>query len=470
MSAQSSTDNPYLNRPLGALFLRTAAPIIFVMCLNGAQNIVDAWILGQYIGAEALGAVTVVFPLFFVLVALSALVASGMSSELARALGAGDMSRAYERLAGAHGLAFAISLALIFGFALFGTGIIEFIAGGDTPMARDAHSYLQILVYAAPLSFAIALQSDALRVEGRVALMTIAGIFITLMNAGLDWLFVARLGLGVAGSAKATVLAQLLGMAIIIAYRASGRTRLGLRLPMMQSGTRGWGRILSLGIPQSFNLIGLSLTSGSVIAMVRLYAPDDYDTLVAAYGVIMRVLSFAFLGQLGMSHALTAIAGNNIGAGQYARANRALHIAMGIGLLYAVTIETVLITQSAALGAVFVDDAGVVAAVGRIMPVVVMFYFAAGPQAMVGAFFQAMGDARRAAIMGLSRIYLFVLPLTFVLPRFLGEPGIWMTTPIAELCMVCITTTVLVTWARGRGAGLLELAPVATAPVKPARP
>ncbi len=86
--------NAFLRGSLPALFLRTAAPIILIMATSGLLTVVDAYFLGEYVGPDALAAVTLMFPAFMLLAAFSTLVASGMASMLARLLGAGDIARA----------------------------------------------------------------------------------------------------------------------------------------------------------------------------------------------------------------------------------------------------------------------------------------------------------------------------------------------------------------------------------------
>jgi Na+-driven multidrug efflux pump len=77
-------NNIYLEGPLPALFARTATPIIVVMGVNGLFTVVDAYFLGAYVGADALTAVTLMFPLYMLLVALSTLVSNGFASVFAR--------------------------------------------------------------------------------------------------------------------------------------------------------------------------------------------------------------------------------------------------------------------------------------------------------------------------------------------------------------------------------------------------
>ena len=71
---------------------------------------------------------------------------------------------------------------------------------------------------------------------------------------------------------------------------------------------------------------------------------------------------------------------------------------------------------------------------------------------MISTDFQAIGDAPRAAILGLGRTYLFVLPLTLILPTVFGETGIWIVNPAAECLMLGVTATVLFQNARRTGA------------------
>ena len=77
---------------------------------------------------------------------------------------------------------------------------------------------------------------------------------------------------------------------------------------------------------------------------------------------------------------------------------------------------------------------------------------------MIGAYFQAIGDAPRAALLGLSRTYLFALPLTFLLPFRFGEPGIWYAGVVAEVLVLALTGLVLFhrRQAAGKRWGLLE--------------
>ncbi|QDC10671.1 MATE family efflux transporter [Oceanicola sp. D3] len=447
------TDSPYLSAPLWPLLLRTALPISMVMMLHGLLSVVDAIFLGRYVGAEALAAVTLVFPAVMLLAALGTLVSSGMASVVARALGAGDESGAARAFGGAHGLALAIWLGVCALGTLAGPGLVRLLADGDAALAGMGWRYIAILGGGGLIGLVLTLQTDALRVEGRVPFMAGMSLTVTLGNGVMDWLFIAVFGWGVAGSALATLAAQGAAVLVVLWLRARGRLVLALPRPARAR----WGEMLALGAPQSLSFLGIALSSGAVVAMLRLLDGTGTEALIAAYGIYLRVMAFAFLGMLGLGQALQAIAGTCHGAGLPARANGALRRAMVAALVYCAVIELGLIAARGTLGAVFTEDAAVQAALAGILPVILALYVLVGPVSMVSTFFQAIGDARRAALLGLSRVYLLMIPLSLTLPLALDERGLWMAPPIADVAMVALCVTVLWRRALRRGQGLLAV-------------
>jgi len=73
---------------------------------------------------------------------------------------------------------------------------------------------------------------------------------------------------------------------------------------------------------------------------------------------------------------------------------------------------------------------------------------------MIANYFQSIGDARRSALLSLSRTYFFAIPLIFLLPLALGERGIWLALPIADALLVIVTLAVLKARARQAEWGL----------------
>lgn len=443
-----SQTNRFTQGPLGPIFITTALPIIFVMAMNGLLTVVDAIFLGRFVGAQALSAVTLIFPLFMLIVALATLVSSGMSSILARHLGAGDMQGARAVFAGAHGMALCVSLLLTLAYLLGGESLSLALASGDAGLADMAQTYLGITVMMSPLAFVLSVNSDALRNEGRVGVMAAMSLLVSLSNIGFNYVLIALLDMGVAGSAYGTALAQLLALSLITIYRLSGRAELHPRVLLQEKLVHGWPRILALGAPQSLNFIGVALASAGVIAALQITDVPDYDTTVSAYGIVTRVMTFMFLPLLGMTHALQSIVGNNYGARAWARSDDSLRMGIGIALIYCAVAQAVFVFFARQIAQIFVTDPAVIDAFEAILPLTAIMLWLSGPIIMIASYFQAIGNAPRAALLGLSKPYVFVLPLTFILPLFWGETGIWLAGPIAECLMALLTLIVLLQTAR----------------------
>ncbi|MDP3895932.1 MAG: MATE family efflux transporter [Mesorhizobium sp.] len=459
MSPDTSGSNAYLTAPVGAIIVRTALPIIFVMSMNGLLTVTDAVMLGIYVGPDAVGAVTAVFPLFMLLVALTVLVSGGMASLLARHLGAGNINVARSVLATAHRLALAIAVALIVLFLCFGEATVLTLTNGPGTLGGMAFAYISIVVLSCPLQFVLAVNADALRCEGRAGLMALTSLFVSVANLGFNYALIVWMGLGVAGSAYGTVLAQALALVLLFLFRTFGKTALDSS-SLIRARLTGSRRIVALGAPQSLGFVGLAIVSAAIIAALQAVAENRYDVVVAAYGIITRVMTFAFLPLLGLSQAMQAIVGNNVGAGLLPRSNRALLVVMAAALVYCLAVEAVLVAFAGSIGPLFVGDGPVAAEVARILPVLVTMYFVSGPLLIVGSYFQALGDAARAAILSLAKPYLFTVPLVVIFAASYGEQGIWYATPVAEAMLLVLTLIVLALTARRRNLGWgLFLAP-----------
>ena len=366
MSSDAANRNAFTHGPLGAIYAKTALPIIFVMSMNGLQAVIDAVFLGVFVGPEALGAVTLMFPFFMIIIALATLVGSGMSSILSRRLGAGHFDEARSVFAGAHGLALAVSCCLIVLFLVFGGAVTRLAADGSPVLEHLGYVYLRILVLSSPVFFVMAVNVDALRIEGRTGFMAAMSLLISLANIGFTYVLIVVMEMGVAGSAYGTALAQALALSIIVVFRVLGRTQLRPGALLHHSPLMGWQRILALGAPQSLNFMGIALVSASIIAALQLSGGGSYQATVSAYGIITRIMTFVFLPLLGLSQALQAIVGNNYGAEAWTRSNSSLRLGLMIAFVYCIAAECALVLFAEPIGFAFVDDRQVVSEVVRI--------------------------------------------------------------------------------------------------------
>ncbi|WP_370676768.1 MATE family efflux transporter [Pleomorphomonas sp. PLEO] len=448
MSEQEKTQNPYLHGSLTRVFVRTAAPIVLFMTVSGLYTVVDALLLGRLAGPKALTAVTLMFPVMMLIVALQSMVSSGMASIVAREIGAGDIRAAEGSVNAANLLALIVCGVLILVLLFVGGPMTRALSEGDPEIAHMGLVFTTIMVVFSPFSFFLSIQGDALRSEGKVGMMAIVAISVTLLNIVFNYILIGPFGLGVAGSAAGTVLAQVVAIAAVFFLRLSGRTRLPLYARGTGSLLANWKEMLALGAPPSLGLLGISLSSATVITDIQVWSTANPAATIAAYGVLNRVMTFAFLPLLGVTMACQSIAGNNFGAGLHDRVRTTLKVAFSIAVVYAVLFEAMFMFLARPVGSLFVADLQVIDEVARIMPVTNVTYVLSAPLMILGGYYQALGMAGSAAILNLVRTYVISLPVLVLLPMAVGEIGIWIAYPVSDVVMLGVVAALLIWNAR----------------------
>lgn len=442
--AANVIENPFLTRPLGPLFLSTALPMAIVMSTGGLLNVIDGIFVGRFVGADALAAVSLAFPVIMVLTALTILAGGGMSSLLARHLGAGARREAGAVFAGAHGLVLILSAVLIAMALTAGPAVISALADGQTAVAELARSYLLILILGTPVQFVLGLHADALRNEGRAAQIAMLSVLVNLVNIGANYAAIVLLGLGVAGSALGTVFSQALGLTLVMVLRARDGDLLPLGALRHASWRTGWPQILALGLPLCLTFVGMAIVASTVILVIGT-TPADHATHVAAYGVVTRVLGLAFLPQMAIALTTQSITGNNAGAGRMDRANAALWLAMGSAFLWCMSVTLAGVFAGEPLGALFSRDPEVVAAVATILRPMTALYAITGPVLVLALHYQALGHTVRTATLTLAKSWLMLPALLAILGKMSGIGGLWFAFPAADAMMLVIALSLFLT-------------------------
>ena len=189
----------------------------------------------------------------------------------------------------------------------------------------------------------------------------------------------------------------------------------------------------------------------TIMAAPQWIGSAQYSDTVSAYGIITRVITFAFLPLLGLSFAMQTITGNNFGAMLWQRSNASLRTALWIAFIYCALVQIVVMNVPHQIAGSFVEDLAVIDEVARILPIMTIVFFLVGPLMMIAAHFQAIGSAGKAAILELTKTYAFAIPLTFAMPALFGEAGIWYAGVVSELMLLGLTALVLTKAAQTTG-------------------
>ena len=173
------------------------------------------------------------------------------------------------------------------------------------------------------------------------------------------------------------------------------------------------------------------------------------DLYVGAYGIVNRVVMLLIMVIQGLNQGMQPIVGYNFGAKQYDRVRKALYLTIGCGM----TISTLgfLACQifPEGIASLFVDSAKggdetlMIAAASQAMRIIVTMFPLVGFQIVAAAFFQYIGHAKLAIFVSMTRQMLFLLPLLWIIPRYMGATGVWISMPIADCASITLAAILL---------------------------
>ena len=420
---------------IGKLLIKQAVPAsigILVMSLN---ILVDTIFVGQWIGATAIAAINVVLPVSFFIAALGMSIGVGGSSIISRALGANNETKALQTFGNQITLTLLFTVALVIPGLFYVDDIIPAF-GGKGAIFEPAKIYYTIVLYGVPFLALCMMGNTVIRAEGKPKFAMYAMMIPSVGNLVLDFIFINLMDLGMAGAAWASTASYLLCFLFIFWYFISKNSELKLSNCYFK---------LKLNIIKEIGSLGfVTLSRQAVVSITYLFMNNIlYDlggeTSVTAYAIVGRMLMFALFPVFGITQGFLPIAGYNYGAYQYDRVKQAIATALKYAAALATLVFIMLMIFPEEITRLFTSDAEVL----KETPSAMRWVFAATPiiavQLIGAAYFQAVGKAIPALLLTLTRQGFFFIPLIFILPKFYGELGVWMSFPISDFLSTVVT-------------------------------
>ena len=308
---------------------RIALPMSVGMFFSTMFNVVDTLCAG-WLGTDALAALSLSFPVFFVMVAVGSGISQGTTALMANALGAGD--RAEARRVFAQSLVFTAIVAPLLSVAgLLASPWIFRQLGADGDYLRAVLAYMNVtlaggIFYLLPMTLNSALTAQG---ETRVFrnLLFLSLVANVALNPLLMWGWFGLPALGVAGIALATVLIQMGGC--VFMWHAAARTELmhGLRAADFRPHLAVLKRITGQAVPAALNMLTIALGVFVITWFVKHFGKEA----VAASGIATRIEQIVLMPAIGLNAAVLTIVGQNHGASLHHRVREAWTTNVKIG-------------------------------------------------------------------------------------------------------------------------------------------
>jgi putative MATE family efflux protein len=309
--------------PIAATLIRLAAPNVLVMLAQTSVGLIETYFIGK-LGTDALAGVALVFPLLMLMQMMSAgAMGGGMSSAIARALGAGRRDDA--NALALHALVIAIIFGVAFTIALLAGGPSLYAAmGGSGASLAAAMTYSRVVFAGAILVWLFNSLANVIRGTGNMAfpaLVTCIGVVVLVpLSPCLIFGWGPFPRLGVAGGAVAVLLYYAAGIVMLAAYLRSGRGVVRLAIGGVRLRWPLFADILRVGAVAALITVQTNLTIAIATGFVGAFGP----AAIAGYGTGSRLEYLLIPLVFGLGGPLVAMVGTNIGAG---RPDRALRVA-----------------------------------------------------------------------------------------------------------------------------------------------
>ena len=436
-------ENKMGTMPIGKLLLTMSGPAIFSMLINALYNIIDSIFVAQ-VGEEALTAVSIVFPIQMLLIAIGVGTGVGINSLISRRLGAKRFDEANN--AASTGIKLGILNWLLFAiFGLFFTESFMRIFSGNGLIVEYGTQYLSIITILSVFSMTGLLIEKIFQATGNMIYPMVTMIVGAVVNTICDPILIFGLlgfpKMGVAGAAIATVFAQFVSCTLGLILLLTKEKLLDIKVFSLDIHWQTIKDIYAVGAP---SIIMQAIGSFMLFGMNAILASFS-STAVAVLGIYGKLQSFVFMPCFGVNQGALPVMGYNYGArdkkrmmGMYKLATIVSICIMFVGLVIFQLFPGVLLKMFNAAPGSDMYTMGIDA-----LRSISLCFIPAGFGIITAGLFQATGHGMMSMWGSLIRQFAGILPIAFIFGKLFGLRMVWYSFPLAEVIGVIYYCLVL---------------------------
>lgn len=441
-SKQDITDQLDRGKILPLVF-RLTVPAVIAQLITFLYNIVDRMYVAKIEGSgmDALAALGIVLPITLIIQAFANLIGLGGSPRAGIRLGEDNRAEA-NRIFNTSFLLLFLLGALIGAVTFFLAEPIVLLFGCPPSAVEFAASYLKI--YSCGTVFVMLAQglNPFILTQGYSFIAMSSVLVGAVANIALDPLFIFTFGMGVKGSSLATILSQFISCICIICFFFSRKSLFRFRVGEMRFSFARLADILSLG----FTPFVMTLTECAIQVVFNINlnrATGGDKDYTAALTVMLSALQLISLPLNGLGNGMQPFVSYNYGKGNADRLKKGIRYVTIIAFIFCISIWSVSLAVPELYARLFSASDTVTGIVKRYCPLFLMGSIMFFVQMTLQNINVALGQARSALLLAITRKVIILIPLCFVLTHFLGFKGVYLSEGIADLVAGIITAVVI---------------------------
>ena len=421
-----------LSSPIVSSLLTFALPILISNALQQFYNAADTTIVGNFLGFNSLAAIGATSAIYELIVGFAIGIANGMGIVVARHFGAGDIEKIKKAVAGSIVIGGVLSLAvmLIGGFWLY--GLLRLVHIPEN-IIDEAYSYIYIIMIFFFLTFFYNWSASMLRAIGNSLTPLLILLVTSVINIGLDILFITKFNTGIKGAAIATVISQAISALLCIVYMYIKADILIPKLKHFKYNYYVYSDLSTQGFAMGFMSSIVSI--GTVILQTAVNGMGV--TIIAAQTTGRRIMFFLMMPMSSLATALTTFVSQNFGAGNKSRIKSAVKYANIINTIWSIISVVFVYTLSIPLIR-FISgsyDKELIANAKLYIAMAAPFFWALGILFDLRNALQGMDRKIEPLISSCIELICKIAFVLFVIPR-VGYTGVVLTEPIIWVVMV----------------------------------
>lgn len=411
------------------LMIYLCIPAFITMFAMSLYNIVDTIFVARGVGTLGVAALSIAFPIQMIMGALASTFGIGGASIISRRLGAKTIEEANMVFNHVIWLTGFFSMLITATAFLFLDPLLRTFGATDNilPYAKD---YLSIILLGSVLATFAMAANNVVRSEGNARIAMLTMLIPAMVNMILDPIFIFGLDMGIKGSATATVIAQFTAATWLWKYFIGGKSSLKLKWIGFLPDFKVIQEIILIGLPSFIMMSSSSLMVVSVNWMLLIFGGEIE---IAVFGIINRVMTFAYLPITAIVQGMQPIIGYNYGAKLQGRVTQTFKLGLIVSTIIASIVWVVPMVIPELLMNIFSTDKHVIANGRNALRLIFLLAPIIGLQMVTAGLYQALGKAKKSLMLSMSRQLLLFIPIVLTLPHLYGLKGVWMSFPIADL-------------------------------------
>lgn len=426
--------------PIGKLLWSLAIPTITAQLINMLYNIVDRIYIGHIpeSGAMALTGVGVCMPLIMIVSAFAALVGSGGAPRASIHMGRQDYDQAEKILGNCFTLQLLISAILTVVLFCFNRKFLLAFGASENTI-EYAVSYMNIYSLGTVFVELTLGMNMFITAQGFAKTGMLSVLIGAVCNIVLDPVFIFGMNLGVRGAAIATVISQACSTIWVLTFLTGRKTRLKIRLRNMGLTPSVILPCVALGAATFVMQSSESIISICFNSSLLKYGGD---IAVGAMTILTSAMQFAMLPLQGLGQGAQPIISYNYGARNAERVKGAFGLLLKASLIYSTLIWLFVQVVPQVFAGMFTSDAELLSFTSRALRIYMACVFMFGIQVACQMAFTAIGFAKESIIVAVTRKFVLLLPLIYILPHVLTGNrtlAVYTAEPVADFLAVTFT-------------------------------